>query len=34
MNMTYTIPPEYVPSEDEPFMSEGMLEYFRLKLSA
>jgi DnaK suppressor protein len=34
MNMTSTIPPEYVPSEDEPYMSEVMLEYFRLKLSA
>ena len=32
--MTSTIPPEFVPSEDEPFMSEVMLEYFRLKLSA
>ena len=32
--MTSTIPPEYVPSEDAPFMSEVMLEYFRLKLSA
>jgi DnaK suppressor protein len=31
--MTSTIPPEYAPSDDEPFMSEVMLEYFRLKLS-
>jgi len=27
-----TLPPEYRPSEDEPFMSSAMLEYFRLRL--
>ncbi len=32
--MTTTIPPDYRPSEDEPFMNEVMLEYFRLKLEA
>lgn len=30
--MTVTLPPDYVPSEDEPFMSEVMKEYFRQKL--
>ena len=30
--MTVTLPPEYRPSEDEPFMSELMREYFRQKL--
>ena len=32
--MTSTIPPDYRPSEDEPFMNDLMLEYFRQKLSA
>tara|TARA_R110000868_G_scaffold4155_8_gene25297 strand:- start:40513 stop:40929 length:417 start_codon:yes stop_codon:yes gene_type:complete len=32
--MTTTIPPDYRPSEDEPFMNEVMLEFFRLKLAA
>lgn len=32
--MTSRIPPDYRPSENEPFMNEVMLEYFRLKLSA
>ena len=32
--MASMIPPEYSPSEDEPFMNDVMLEYFRLKLSA
>jgi len=27
-----TLPPEYRPSEDEPFMTPVMLEYFRLRL--
>ena len=31
--MTTTIPPGYRPSDDDPFMSEVMLEYFRQKLS-
>ena len=30
--MTATLPPDYQPSEDEPFMNDRMLEYFRLKL--
>jgi len=30
--MTVTLPPDYRPSEDEPFMSDVMKEYFRLKL--
>ena len=30
--MTVTLPPDYVPSEDEPFMNENQREYFRLKL--
>ena len=30
--MTVTLPPDYRPSEDEPFMNPLMLEYFRLKL--
>ncbi|HIJ64001.1 MAG TPA: RNA polymerase-binding protein DksA, partial [Rhodospirillaceae bacterium] len=30
--MTVTLPPEYRPSEDEPFMSDIMREYFRQKL--
>jgi len=30
--MTVTLPPDYRPSEDEPFMNETMKEYFRLKL--
>ena len=30
--MTVTLPPDYVPSEDEPFMNENMKEYFRQKL--
>ena len=32
--MTSTIPPDYRPSDEEPFMSELMLEYFRQELSA
>jgi DnaK suppressor protein len=31
--MTSTIPPGYRPSDDEPFMSDVMLEYFRHRLS-
>jgi DnaK suppressor protein len=27
-----TLPPDYQPSDDEPFMNPMMLEYFRLKL--
>ncbi len=30
--MTVTLPPDYRPAEDEPFMNESMKEYFRLKL--
>ncbi|MEO0036389.1 RNA polymerase-binding protein DksA [Phaeospirillum tilakii] len=30
--MTVTLPPDYRPTEDEPFMNETMKEYFRLKL--
>ncbi len=30
--MTVTLPPDYRPSEDEPFMSDVMREYFRQKL--
>jgi DnaK suppressor protein len=30
--MTLTVPPDYRPSESEPFMSPLMLEYFRQKL--
>lgn len=30
--MSVTLPPEYRPSEDEPFMNERMREYFRQKL--
>jgi DnaK suppressor protein len=30
--MTVTLPPDYRPSDDEPFMNPFMLEYFRLKL--
>ncbi len=30
--MTVTLPPDYRPSEDEPFMNETMKEYFRQKL--
>jgi DnaK suppressor protein len=30
--MTVTLPPDYRPSEDEPFMSDVMKAYFRLKL--
>ncbi|HYN38124.1 MAG TPA: RNA polymerase-binding protein DksA [Rhodospirillales bacterium] len=30
--MTVELPPDYRPSEDEPFMNPRMLEYFRLKL--
>ncbi len=30
--MTVTLPPEYRPSEDEPFMNETQREYFRQKL--
>ncbi|CAA7620806.1 MULTISPECIES: RNA polymerase-binding protein DksA [Magnetospirillum] len=32
--MTVTLPPDYRPSEDEPFMNENMKEYFRQKLLA
>ena len=31
--MSVTLPPDYRPSEDEPFMNEKMREYFRQKLS-
>jgi len=30
--MSVTLPPEYRPSDDEPFMNERMREYFRQKL--
>lgn len=30
--MTVTLPPDYRPSDDEPFMNETQREYFRLKL--
>ncbi|MCA1989087.1 MAG: RNA polymerase-binding protein DksA [Desulfarculus sp.] len=30
--MTVTLPPDYRPSEDEPFMNDTMKEYFRQKL--
>ncbi|MBI05214.1 MAG: RNA polymerase-binding protein DksA [Pelagibacteraceae bacterium] len=30
--MTSTVPPDYRPTEKEPFMNEVMLEYFRQKL--
>jgi DnaK suppressor protein len=30
--MSVTLPPDYRPSEDEPFMNETQREYFRLKL--
>ena len=30
--MTITIPPDYQPTEKEPFMNDLMLEYFRRKL--
>jgi DnaK suppressor protein len=30
--MTVTLPPDYRPSEDEPFMNEYQREYFRRKL--
>jgi DnaK suppressor protein len=30
--MTIVVPPDYRPSEDEPFMNPLMSEYFRLKL--
>ena len=30
--MTITIPPDYQPTEKEPFMNDVMLEYFRRKL--
>ena len=30
--MNVTLPPGYVPSEDEPFMNDTMKEYFRQKL--
>ncbi len=30
--MTVTLPPDYRPTEKEPFMNELMLEYFRQKL--
>ncbi|KIL97208.1 C4-type zinc finger protein DksA/TraR family [Paramagnetospirillum magnetotacticum MS-1] len=30
--MTVMLPPDYIPSEDEPFMNDTMREYFRQKL--
>ena len=30
--MTVTLPPDYRPTEDEPFMNERQIEYFRQKL--
>ncbi len=30
--MTVTLPPDYRPSEDEPFMNPTMIEYFRQQL--
>jgi DnaK suppressor protein len=30
--MTVTVPPDYRPSDDEPFMNPVMLEYFRRRL--
>jgi DnaK suppressor protein len=30
--MSITLPPDYKPSDSEPFMNERMLEYFRQKL--
>lgn len=32
--MTVTLPPDYRPTDDEPFMSDIMKEYFRQKLLA
>ncbi len=32
--MTQTLPPDYRPSKNEPFMNDLQLEYFRKKLSA
>lgn len=32
MNLTVTVPPDYRPSDDEPFMNPVMLAYFRKKL--
>jgi DnaK suppressor protein len=32
MTMTVTVPPDYRPSDDEPFMNPVMIEYFRKKL--
>jgi len=32
--MNVTLPPDYRPSDDEPFMNSVMLEYFRQKLLA
>jgi len=32
--MNVTLPPDYQPSPDEPFMNSRMLEYFRRKLNA
>jgi len=32
--MNVTLPPDYRPSDDEPFMNPAMLEYFRQKLLA
>ena len=34
MNKSLNIPDDYVPVEDEPFMNERQLEYFRRKLIA
>ena len=32
--MTSTVPPDYRPTEKEPFMNDVMLEYFRQKLAS
>ncbi|NBR33758.1 MAG: RNA polymerase-binding protein DksA [Rhodobacteraceae bacterium] len=34
MNKSLNIPDDYVPAEDEPFMNDRQLEYFRRKLIA
>lgn len=34
MNKSINIPDDYVPAEDEPFMNDRQLEYFRRKLIA
>jgi len=33
MNLEYMIPKDYMPSEDEPFMNDRQVEYFRRKLN-